>query len=144
LEKQLTNNKIVDNITQYFISIDAGSAEIYQQVRAPGRFDILMKNFDFLRQLVDQTQATVLLKFVLQKTNYNDMQNFVDLCEKYQFNGVINRLEDWGTWEEYKQHDVVGNVDHPLHTMTINNLKNIHAQNHPLIDFDASLIELTK
>jgi hypothetical protein len=103
-----------------------------------------MKNFDFLRQLVNQTQATVLLKFVLQKTNYNDMQNFVDLCEKYQFNGVINRLEDWGTWEEYKQHDVVGNVDHPLHTMTINNLKNIYAQNHPLLDFDASLIELTK
>jgi wyosine [tRNA(Phe)-imidazoG37] synthetase (radical SAM superfamily) len=144
LEKQLTNNKIVDNITQYFISIDAGSAEIYQQVRAPGRFDILMKNFDFLRQLVDQTQATVLLKFVLQKTNYNDMQNFADLCEKYQFNGVINRLEDWGTWEEYEQHDVVGNVDHPLHAMTINNLKNIYAQNYPFLDFNSSLLELAK
>jgi len=144
LEKQLTNNKIVDNITQYFISIDAGSAEIYQQVRAPGRFDILMKNFDFLRQLVDQTQATVLLKFVLQKTNYNDMQNFADLCEKYQFNGVINRLEDWGTWDEYEQHDVVGNVDHPLHAVTIDNLKNIYAQNYPFLAFNSSLIELAK
>jgi MoaA/NifB/PqqE/SkfB family radical SAM enzyme len=144
LEKQLTNNKIVDNITQYFISIDAGSAEIYEQVRAPGRFDILTKNFDFLRQLVDQTKATVLLKFVLQQTNYNDMQNFVDLCEKYQFNGVINRLEDWGTWDEYAQHDVVGNVDHPLHDMTIDNLKKIYAQNYPFLEFNSSLKELAK
>jgi len=144
LEKQLTNNKIVDNITQYFISIDAGSAEIYEQVRAPGKFDILMKNFDFLRQLVDQTKATVLLKFVLQQTNYNDMQNFVDLCEKYQFNGVINRLEDWGTWDEYAQHDVVGNVDHPLHDMTIDNLKKIYAQNYPFLEFNSSLKELAK
>ena len=142
LEKQLSNNSIVNNITQYFISIDAGSAEVYEQVRQPGRFDQLIKNFNFLRSLVDQTGAEVLLKFVLQLANYNDMQHFVNLCEKYNFKGVINRLEDWGTWDQFYKHDVIGNTSHPKHQTALDNLKHIYRQYHKRIQFNSSLIEI--
>ena len=144
LEKQLTDNEIVDNITKYFISIDAGSASIYHQVRRPGRWDILLKNFDFLKNLVQRTGAEVLLKFVLQDTNRNDMQNFVDLCKIYGFKGVINRLEDWGTWDQYQEHDVVGNSQHRNHQETIINLKEVYQQEAELdhIQFDASLRQI--
>lgn len=144
LAKQLMDNPIINNITQYFISIDAGSAEVYEQVRAPGRFDVLRKNFDFLRTLVKHTHAEVLLKFVLQRDNHADMQNFVNLCEEYQFKGVINRLEDWGTWAEFAEYDVVGNTAHPLHSATINNLKDIYARYNSSIQFNPSLIELAR
>lgn len=146
LEKQLSNNPIIKNITQYFISIDAGSADVYKQVRLGGTFDQLIKNLDYLKTVVKQTGAEVLLKFVLQETNYDDMQNFVDLCEQYNFRGVINRLEDWGTWDEYNRHDVIGNSNHTLHQASINNLVDIYENycnsNNSFIHFNPSLVNI--
>jgi MoaA/NifB/PqqE/SkfB family radical SAM enzyme len=128
LSKQLDNNPIVNNITQYYISIDAGSADVYEQVRQPGRFDQLIKNLDFLRDLSQQTNAQVLLKFVLQKDNWHDQQPFVDLCTHYGFQGIINRLEDWGTWSNYANQDVIGNRNHPEHQQSIAELKQVHSR----------------
>lgn len=142
LEKQLINNPIVEHITQYFISIDAGSADVYERVRLGGRFDQLLRNFDFLHKLIKTTQATVLLKFVLQKDNYKDMQNFASLCNKYQFNGVINRLEDWGTWDQFLDHDVIGNTSHALHTDAINHLKEMYQLYQHKLQFNSSLIQI--
>lgn len=142
LEKQLTNSPIVDNITQYFISIDAGSAEVYENVRRPGRWDILLRNFDFLRTLVDRTHAEVLLKFVLQRDNWQDMLNFIATCNAYGFKGVINRLEDWGTWAEFSEHDVIGNVDHPEHQPALAELRRVYQQYRGRIQFNPSLIQL--
>lgn len=142
LEKQLTDNSIVDHITQYFISIDAGSAEVYEQVRLGGRFDQLRRNFDFLSNLVKTTHADVLLKFVLQKDNYKDIKNFAALCYEYQFNGVINRLEDWGTWNDFNEHDVIGNTNHPLHTDAIDHLKDAYQLYKHKLQFNSSLVSI--
>jgi hypothetical protein len=139
LAKQLTDNPITNNITQYFISIDAGSAEIYEQVRVPGKFDVLLKNFDFLRSTVDQTGASVLLKFVLQSANWHDMESFIKLCERYRFNGVINRLEDWGTWSDFNSQDCIGNVNHPAHQESIIELRCVYSLYHSRIQFNPSL-----
>ena len=144
LEKQLTNNVIVDNISQYFISIDAGSADVYEHVRQPGKFVNLIKNFDFLRDLVDSTKSEVLLKFVLQQANYNDMQNFIDLCDRYQFKGVINRLENWGTWQNFDAEDVIGNSAHPMHSDAMANLRSIYQQHHSRVLFNPSLAALAQ
>lgn len=142
LEKQLRNNPIVDNINQYFISVDAGSSEVYEQVRYPGRYNILLKNFDFLKELIDITAAEVLLMFVLQRSNYHDMAEFAELCIRYGFNGVINRLEDWGTWDSFDDQDVIGNVNHPLHAESIAELKRIYNKYNQRIQFNASLVQL--
>ena len=120
LQKQLTDNPITRSIRQYFISTDAGSAAVYEQVRRPGRFDLLLKNLDWLQQLVhQQPQTEVLLKFVLQQANWTDQEAFVDLCRRYGFRGIINRLEDWGTWSNYSQQDVIGNKQHPEHAAAL-------------------------
>jgi len=106
LKKQLKKTSIINSITQYWISIDAGSAEVYPQVRHGGNWDILMENFDFLAKN-KATNARVSLFFVLQKKNYQDVFNFVKLCEQYKFIGSISQLDDWGTWnnEETKYPD---------------------------------------
>jgi hypothetical protein len=139
LAKQLSNNPIVDNISQYFVSVDAGSGSVYEQVRQPGRWDVLLKNFDFLRKVVDITGAEVLLKFVLQAANYEDQENFVLLCEHYGFNGVINRLEDWGTWADFDSQDCIGNPDHPAHATSIRELRRVYQLYHSRIQFNPSL-----
>lgn len=140
LKKQLEKSRILPNITQYFISMDAGSADVYHDVRRPGRWDVLISNLDYLRSVVVDTGAEVLLKFVLQRSNYHDMHNFIDVCEHYGFRGVINRLEDWGTWPDYQQQDVIGNVNHPNHDEAIIALRSARDRQSSNIIFNASLL----
>lgn len=139
LKKQLEKSQILPNITQYFISMDAGSADVYHDVRRPGRWDVLLANLDYLKSVVVDTGAEVLLKFVLQRSNYHDMENFINLCESYGFRGVINRLEDWGTWPDFREHDVFGSANHPDHAASIKALDAAIQRQSPNIIFNASL-----
>lgn len=139
LEKQLADAPILSHITQYFISIDAGSAGVYEQVRRGGQWDNLVSNLTWLK---NNTKAEVLLMFVLQQSNYTDMHNFCELCEQFGFNGVINRLEDWGTWHNFDEHDVIGNTSHSKHTLAINQLQSVYQRWHQRIQFNSSLIKL--
>lgn len=142
LRKQLPTSRIIEHITQFFISIDAGSAEVYEKVRLGGNFDVLLENFDYLYKLKKQLGAEVLLKFVLQRDNWQDMENFVKLCQRYNFDGVINRLEDWGTWANFAEHDVIGNKDHPDHQAAIKTLAEVYNQYHSQIQFNSSLARI--
>lgn len=146
LEKQLSKNSIADHIFEYFISIDAGSPEVYERVRLGGSWRQLIKNFDFLKSVAEQNQAQVLLLFVLQQDNYQDMENFILLCQQYGFNGWINRVEDWGTWgNQFSDHDPVGNPDHPLHAETLQNLRDVYRRyGSKQIRFESSLERLAK
>jgi molybdenum cofactor biosynthesis enzyme MoaA len=144
MEKQLSDSPILNHITQYFISIDAGSAEVYHDVRRPGRWSVLMHNLEWLRSVQQQTGAEVLLKFVLQQANHKDIQNFCQLCINFGFNGVVNRLEDWGTWSDFAAQDAVGNIAHQDHAAAIKNLRTAHDLYADQIQFNASLVELCK
>lgn len=144
LKKQLENSSILNNVTQYFISIDAGSESVYERVRLGGRWSNLLENFDWLRQVKQKTGAEVLLKFVLQASNWHDMENFADLCESYGFNGVINRLEDWGTWKDFAEHDVIGNSLNPDHMLAVQALKRVYRRASTQLQFNFSLAQLAK
>jgi MoaA/NifB/PqqE/SkfB family radical SAM enzyme len=142
LKKQLDDSPILNNITQYFISIDAGSAAVYERVRLGGQWSQLIANLTWLQDTAKRTGAEVLLKFVLQQDNYHDMQNFCKLCVDMGFDGVINRLEDWGTWANYAEHDVVGNISHTDHLTAMYCLTSAYSEYAGRIQFNPSLIEL--
>ena len=139
LKKQLDDSLILDHITQYFISIDAGSAEVYERVRLGGQWSQLITNLTWLQDTVERTGAEVLLKFVLQQDNYQDMQNFCQLCVDMGFDGVVNRLEDWGTWANYVEHDVIGNIAHTDHSAAMHCLSNTYNKYAGRIQFNPSL-----
>jgi MoaA/NifB/PqqE/SkfB family radical SAM enzyme len=142
LKKQLEKSRIVPNITQYFISIDAGSADVYHHVRQPGRWSVLIDNLNYLQAVAKTHRAEVLLKFVLQRDNWHDMENFVNLCVSYGFHGVINRLEDWGTWPQFRDHDVIGNQDHVLHDQAVTELGRVYRLYGDRVQFNSSLKDL--
>jgi molybdenum cofactor biosynthesis enzyme MoaA len=144
LKKQLDDSPILNNITQYFISIDAGSADVYERVRLGGQWSQLIANLTWLQDTVRHTGAEVLLKFVLQQDNYQDMQNFCQLCVNMGFSGVINRLEDWGTWADYNQHDVIGNANHTDHLAAMYFLTSTYSEYAGRIQFNSSLEELCR
>jgi len=96
IRKQLANSQLLSHIEIFSISVDAGSATVYKQVRRGGQWDVLMDNFDFLTE--NNKNHLVTLNFAVQKNNYKDLYNFVELCRKYNFAGCIHQLDDWGTW----------------------------------------------
>ena len=96
IKKQLINSKLLPNITDYSISVDAGSAEVYENVRRGGNWNILIENFDFLSKI--NKAHLVTLNFAVQKNNFKDLFNFLDLCKQYSFKATVHQLDDWGTW----------------------------------------------
>ena len=40
----------------------------------------------------------VTLNFAVQKNNFKDLFNFLDLCKQYSFKATVHQLDDWGTW----------------------------------------------
>ena len=137
LIKQLEKSQLVPNINQYFISIDAGSADVYEKVRLGGRWSVLIENFKYLKSIIEQTKASVLLTFVLQSDNWHDMENFADLCAEFGFDGVINRLENWGTWSDFDNHDVM-DPEHPDHLLALQALRKVYNRE-PRLQFNSSL-----
>jgi Radical SAM superfamily len=126
IKKLLPTTGIFPRITEYRISIDAGSPEVYHKVRVGGDWDTLMGSFEFLK---DQGLAKRMhLIFVLQKNNFRDLPNFINLINQYECRGSITQLDDWGTWNhsEVKYPDVwtiangtyiENNVLHPAHPL---------------------------
>lgn len=125
IKKQLADAPIFNQVRGLDISIDAGSREIYQDVRRPGNWNVLLDNLDFLRH--NGKHIDVKLSFILQNKNYKDLPNFVNLCKSHGFKGNITQLDDWGTWNRHTtdladswtiingsfQHQDVLNPNHP-------------------------------
>lgn len=158
MQKQLDGSPILDSITEYQISIDAGSAEVYEQVRLGGLWSQLLKNLDWLRMQVKKKPASVGLQFVLQQANYQDMNNFCELVIGYGFYGSITYLENWSTWLEridhkvgrkdvfidhFDEHDVIGNREHPEHAQAMDTLRRVYQRyrGQP-ISFGSKLVHL--
>lgn len=142
LKKQLPDSSILNHIQEYFISIDAGSQSIYERVRLGGSWAKLIENFDWLRTQVNLGSAKVLLMLVVQRENYQDIKNFCELVIQYGFEGSITYLEDWGTWEDFSEQDVIGNQKHRLHEQSLKELANCYRQFHPRINFGSKLQQL--
>ena len=96
IKKQLENSSILKNITEFSISVDAGSQVVYENVRRGGSWSVLLENFDYLKSINKNRLTT--LNFAVQQSNFKDLQNFVDLCKHYNFNAAIHGLDNWGTW----------------------------------------------
>jgi molybdenum cofactor biosynthesis enzyme MoaA len=142
LQKTLTKSKMVSNIKHYSISVDAGSKEVYENVRRPGRWKNLIENLDYLQDLSSEHNAKVDLNFVIQKNNFRDLENFIDLCQKYQYNGVITQLTDWGTWNVFSEHNVL-DKNHIDYQSAIGILKSIE-HTYDRLQFDSFILDIIK
>jgi MoaA/NifB/PqqE/SkfB family radical SAM enzyme len=104
IKKQINEGMPIFNAVKNFnISVDAGSKEVYEDVRRPGKWSVLLENFDYLATL--KNQQVVNLNFAVQNKNYKDIPKFVELCQQYGFRGNIHQLDDWGTWAQMKSLD---------------------------------------
>mgnify|MGYP000977032967 CR=1 FL=1 len=102
-KKQLAGTYFLNSIARFSISIDAGSADVYEDVRRPGKWNVLIDNLDFVKQ----TTVPKLFSMVLQNNNYFDLENFYNLCREYNARPSVIPMSDWGTWPDFSQHNVL-------------------------------------
>ena len=123
MKKLLPSSSILSNITKFWISVDAGSKEVYENVRRPGKFEILRENLDWLSKNKPKF-SEVTLKFTLSASNANDIINFCDMVSHYNFIGDISNVDDLRTWDDFSSHEVISNTAHPYHSTAITQLRN--------------------
>jgi len=143
LRKQLENLPVLPAIKEFSISIDAGSQTVYEDVRRPGKWSVLLNNLEFLRE--QKLNHLINFKFIVQRRNYQDLPNLVKLVEQFNCKASVSELQDWGTWAHfrtdnddawtqangiYSDHDVL-HPNHPEHKQAIQILRSI--KNHPRI-----------
>lgn len=114
LKKLLPKSKILPFIRDYAVSVDAGTAEVYADVRRPAQWENLIENLDFLREVATSHNASVRLNFCYQRANFKDLKNFIDLCNSYEFRGNISAVSDWSTWNNFEEQNVLSPA-HPLY-----------------------------
>jgi MoaA/NifB/PqqE/SkfB family radical SAM enzyme len=98
----LSNSKFLDSVDRFSISIDAGSKEVYEDVRRPGKWEVLLENLDFIKECKKDT----IYNFVLQKNNFRDLENCHYLAKKHNANVNVIPMSDWGTWTYQPTNDV--------------------------------------
>lgn len=65
------------------ISIDAASKEVYEVVRRNGKWEMLQNNLKYLSEEVVSNFEFVICSMVVQKDNYKEMEDFVDMIWDY-------------------------------------------------------------
>jgi len=111
LKKQLMKNLVFFNdIYLLQISLDAGNKATYERVRPPGKWEDIIENLDFVKEVADLTTQIVSLNFILQRNNIDSLPEFVTICNNYGFRGEISRISDWGI-TNFHEYDVL-NVNH--------------------------------
>jgi MoaA/NifB/PqqE/SkfB family radical SAM enzyme len=138
MKKLLPDSGILPRIQEFQISVDAGSKEIYEVVRKPGRFDILQDNLAWLAKN-RRPNTNVILKYVLQSANFNDLENFSNMCRDYGFVGEVTKIDNWNI-KDFDSHDVIGNQQHPDHASAVKNLLEVSTHKH--ITIESSLKQL--
>ena len=102
IDREIEKTSFVNNIFRLDISIDAGTEKTYDVLRAPGKWNRLIDNIKFARQL----GIKIYLNFIVQTRNLYDIESFLKLCDELDCKPSISMLEDWGTWHNFYEHDV--------------------------------------
>ncbi len=102
IAKQDLLKNFLPYIAEMRISFDAGTEKTYNLTRVGGQWDNLLKNVKFLMDLikVNGHRTHVSADFVVQRHNYKDLPQYVNLCKELEINIIkTQKMWNWGTWD---------------------------------------------
>jgi len=100
------------------VSVDAARAETYEKLRRPGKWNVLMRNLDFIAEMKRTNQIRHFgMNFVVQKDNFREMLPFIDLADSLGADRIwFQRAVNYGAWDEATFADLdVSSPSHPDH-----------------------------
>lgn len=110
--------ELAEMIGAMSVSIDAAKAETYEKLRRPGKWATLMSNLEFIAGMRRAGKIPQLwINFVVQKENYREMIDFVELGSRLGVDQVwFQRVVNYGAYGEatFAELDVTS-PSHPEH-----------------------------
>ncbi|QBR70070.1 hypothetical protein CU048_00875 [Beijerinckiaceae bacterium] len=106
--------KLVKTVT---VSIDGARQETYEDLRRPGKWSVITRNMEFLSQLRREGKIGLGINFVVQKKNFEEMVEFVELGKQWDVHSIVFiRLLSIGSFSAaaFEENDV-SDPRHPLH-----------------------------
>lgn len=99
------NQQLIKDISHlihsFSISIDAATPETYSVVRG-GDWEELMLGLEFIKSNIN---GQLTLSFCIQKNNWQEIELFADLANKFNAMVSYQKLMDWGHWTIDWWHD---------------------------------------
>jgi MoaA/NifB/PqqE/SkfB family radical SAM enzyme len=106
---------VINNMQELGVSIDGASKETYEKLRLGGKWDKVIEGLECISGLKQKHNFRFILHFVVQKGNYHEMEDIIDLGRQYGADRVwLNRITDWQTFSDFNWHDVAAPT-HPEH-----------------------------
>ena len=111
LNGSLINQNNVDKLLKSFIgigiSLDSTNEENYNKIRRGGNFKRIMENIQLLLKRKKELNSNTVIgfNFVVTHLNFNELEDYLQLCEKMGMECSIVEVENWyiPTQKEYKQ-----------------------------------------
>ena len=129
MKKLLPKSQILPQITEYSVSVDAGDSDTYEKVRLGASWEQLIDNLDWLKDIAPKYFASVRLNYCFQNANFHSVVAFADLCKQYNFRGEVKVIENWGTFKNFDNENVL-NVKHSNHKLAVKELQKVASQSH--------------
>ena len=108
---------VIRNLKELGVSIDGASKDTYEKLRLGGKWNKINENLKCISELKEKHDFRFVMHFVVQKENYHEMEDIIELGRQYGADRVwLNRITDWQTLNHFDNHDVV-NPTHPEHQL---------------------------
>ena len=113
------------------IGVDGASKSTYERIRRGGRWEVILKNLDFISELRKQGHLHfVEITMVVQKDNFREMKAFAEMCERFEFDRatyylILGVLTPDRHGRELFRDSAVHFPDHPLHSEFLGCLREV-------------------
>ena len=98
---------VIDNLNELGVSIDGASKDTYERLRLGGRWDKIKENLECIASLRQKHNFRFVLHFVVQRDNYHEMMDIIQMGEQYGADRVwLNKIEDWGIMSDFPSQDI--------------------------------------
>ncbi len=98
---------VIGNLNELGVSIDGATRHTYEKLRLGGKWEKILEALECMAEQKQRHGFRFILHYVVQKDNYHEMQEIIDLGEQYNADRVwLNRIEDWGTMDDFRSQNI--------------------------------------
>ena len=98
---------VIGNLNELGVSIDGATRQTYEKLRLGGKWEKILEALECMAEQKQRHGFRFILHYVVQKDNYHEMQEIIDLGEQYNADRVwLNRIEDWGTMDDFRSQNI--------------------------------------
>ena len=134
---------VISNLKELGVSIDGATKDTYEKLRLGGRWEKIVEGLECMAEQKQKYGFRFILHFVVQKDNYHEMEDIIDLGEQYGADRVwLNKIEDWGTMDDFSSQNIWNT---PEYQEQLSNLiSRIHKRNDRFIECPTLITEAVR